>query len=277
MTKAIGSSCHNFGSTRVVAAVYQAKITKASYSYSRRTRTRANFRSGTCCRGRRPHPVKVVEVIESTVKKLTDSTLFVAISGNLDNVSLNHYADVRLKHLQERLKPGGSINCRVLMVNRKRRRAVLTAKKVLIDLSLLIVASLDDAKEGFIIRTIVIRASEKSPQVKFHNNSKAIVPTREASDTIIASLSEALIMGRTVQARIISCNTETRRIVSGIRQASVNSKDTAAIQNVEIGHSIRGIVSGLQKEKAIVTLKLTRVCVLLSLNNLIGRRGNTVA
>ena len=58
--------------------------------------------------------VQVGEVIKGIVKKLTDSALFVSISGNVDGVIWpTHYADIMLKHPQKRFKPGGSIKCRV--------------------------------------------------------------------------------------------------------------------------------------------------------------------
>lgn len=58
--------------------------------------------------------VQVGEVIKGTVKKLTDSALFVSMSGNVDGVIWpNHYADIALKHPQKRFKPGSSIKCRV--------------------------------------------------------------------------------------------------------------------------------------------------------------------
>ncbi len=61
--------------------------------------------------------VQVGEVIKGTVKKLTDSALFVSISGNVDGVVWpNHYADITLKHPQKRFKPGGSIKCRVRLM-----------------------------------------------------------------------------------------------------------------------------------------------------------------
>ena len=58
--------------------------------------------------------VKPGEVMKATVKKLTDSALFLSISGNVDGVVWpNHYADIALKHPQKRFKPGGSVKCRV--------------------------------------------------------------------------------------------------------------------------------------------------------------------
>lgn len=58
--------------------------------------------------------VEVGELVKGTVKKLTDSAMFVSISGSVDGVVWpNHYADIPLKHPQKRFKPGASIKCRV--------------------------------------------------------------------------------------------------------------------------------------------------------------------
>lgn len=58
--------------------------------------------------------VQVGEVIKGTIKKLTDSGLFVSMSGNVDGVIWpNHYADITLKHPAKRFKTGGNLKCRV--------------------------------------------------------------------------------------------------------------------------------------------------------------------
>lgn len=50
-----------------------------------------------------------------------------------------------------------------------------------------------------------------------------------------------------------------------------------AIQEVEIGHSVEGIVSQVQKDKAVITLLPTQVRALLSLNNLAHRQSVTLS
>lgn len=58
--------------------------------------------------------IRVGEVLKGTIKRLTDSALFVSISGNADGVIWpNHYADIPLKHPTKRFKVGASIKCRV--------------------------------------------------------------------------------------------------------------------------------------------------------------------
>lgn len=58
--------------------------------------------------------VQVGEVMKGIIKRLTDSALFVSISGNVDGVIWPvHYADIPLKHPSRKFKVGGNINCRV--------------------------------------------------------------------------------------------------------------------------------------------------------------------
>lgn len=58
--------------------------------------------------------IKVGEIVKGTIKKLTDNSLFVALSGNIDGVIWpNHYADIQLKHPAKRFKIGATIKCRV--------------------------------------------------------------------------------------------------------------------------------------------------------------------
>jgi len=55
------------------------------------------------------------QVVKGVVKKLTDTALFVSLSGNVDGVVWpNHFADIPLKHPQKRFKPGSNVKCRVL-------------------------------------------------------------------------------------------------------------------------------------------------------------------
>jgi rRNA biogenesis protein RRP5 len=58
--------------------------------------------------------VTVGEVVKGTIKKLTESALFVSLSGSVDGVVWPiHFADIPLKHPQKRFKPGSHIKCRV--------------------------------------------------------------------------------------------------------------------------------------------------------------------
>ncbi|KAH9947721.1 hypothetical protein B0H21DRAFT_852620 [Amylocystis lapponica] len=213
--------------------------------------------------------VQVGEIIKGTVKKLTNSALFVSISGSVDGVVWpNHYADIPLKHPQKRFKPGGNIKCRVLVVDPERKRIALTAKRTLLDSTLPIVSKFADAQVGLLTHAVVFKVSDKSLQVEFYNNLKAVVPAREASETAVGQLSTAFPVGKPVQVRIIAVDPETSRITASRHHD---------ISGVEIGNAVEGIISEVQKDKAIVTLHPTQVMALLSLKNLANRRSVPVA
>lgn len=56
-------------------------------------------------------------ILQGTVKRLTDSALFVSISGNVDGVVWPvHYADIKLKHPEKKFKVGASVKARVRRV-----------------------------------------------------------------------------------------------------------------------------------------------------------------
>lgn len=125
--------------------------------------------------------VQVGSVVKGTIKALTSNALFVSMSGAVDGVVWpDHYADISLRHPQKRFKVGGPVRCRVLRVDAERRRIVLTAKKTLVDSTLPILAKWEDARVGLVTHAVVRKVGEKSLQVDFYGEVRAVVPFKEA-------------------------------------------------------------------------------------------------
>lgn len=61
-----------------------------------------------------------------------------------------------------------------------RKRVVLTAKKTLVESTLPVIAQMSDVQVGTVTHAVIFKVSDKSLQVEFYNNLKAIVPAREA-------------------------------------------------------------------------------------------------
>jgi len=140
--------------------------------------------------------VEVGEVVKATVKKLTDTGLFVTLAGGLDGVIWpNHYADIILKHPGRRFKEGGQVKCKVcvnartfelvltrlkvLIVDSTKKRICLTAKKSLLESNLPIISKTEDAKIGLVTKAVIFKHHPKQIFVEFFNNLKAVVPFRE--------------------------------------------------------------------------------------------------
>ncbi|KAJ7071209.1 hypothetical protein C8F01DRAFT_1109545 [Mycena amicta] len=217
--------------------------------------------------------VQVGEVIRATIKTLTESGLFVSMSGNVDGVIWpNHYADIGLKHPGRRFKPGANIKCRVLVVDPEKKRISLTAKKTLVDSTLPIIASLDDAKVGTVVHAVVFKIFDKHLLVEFFNQLKAIVPLRELSETTVSKLAESFPIGKVLKVRIISLEPEQGRIVASVKQASSSYDVSTDISAVEIGNIVSGNVSEIHSENAVLLLQPSQVRALISLNNLANHR-----
>ena len=87
----------------------------------------------------------------------------------------------------------------MLVVDPERKRIVLTAKKTLLESPLPIVSRLEEAQEGLITHAVVFKVSDKSLQVEFYNNLKAIVPAREAR--CVSGCSSSSLLSYTSVAR----------------------------------------------------------------------------
>ncbi|KAJ7786117.1 hypothetical protein B0H16DRAFT_1670341 [Mycena metata] len=222
--------------------------------------------------------VQVGEVIKGSIKKLTDSGLFVSMSGNVDGVVWpNHYADITLKHPAKRFKAGAVIKCRVLVVDPERKRISLTAKKTLVESTLPVIATLEDAKVGTVVHAVVFKVFEKHLMVEFFNNLKALVPAREVSETTVSKLSESFPIGKVVKVRVTSLEPDQGRIIASIRQASSNFDVTTDISAVEIGNIVEGTVSEIHADNVVLALHPSQVRSLVSLNNLANHRKLAVA
>ncbi|KAF8140429.1 hypothetical protein EV363DRAFT_1393337 [Boletus edulis] len=219
--------------------------------------------------------VQVGEVLKGIVKRLTDSALFVSISGNVDGVIWPvHYADIPLKHPSKKFKVGGNIKCRVLTVDPERNRVVLTAKKTLLDTTFPILTSFSDAKAGFLTHAVVFRVTDKYLMVEFFNNVKAVVPAREASETG-AKLTDIYAPGKVIKVRVISVQPEAQRIVASIRQATSSfTSSVTDISGVLIGDTVEGVVTQLHKLNVVLSLKPSDVRALISFSGL-ARHWNT--
>ncbi|KAG5647561.1 hypothetical protein DXG03_008914 [Asterophora parasitica] len=240
--------------------------------------------------------VEVGEVVKGTIKKLTETGLFVSLSGNIDGVVWpNHYADITLKQPSKRFKAGASIKCKacilisfrgrtshalsqqVLVVDSDRKRISLTAKKTLLESTLPIVSTFEDAKVGLITHAVVFKVYEKHLLVEFYNNLKAMVPAKEVSDSPLNKLTDSYPVGRVVKVRIISAELEQSRIIASIRQAAPSFQSSVTdISEVEIGNIVEATVTEIHKDNIVLTLQPTKVRALISLKNLANHRSLSV-
>ncbi|KAJ3843897.1 hypothetical protein F5878DRAFT_721109 [Lentinula raphanica] len=219
--------------------------------------------------------VRVGEIIKGTIKRLSDSGLFVSLSENVDGVVWpNHYADILLKNPSKRFKIGATVKCRVLVVDPARNRISLTVKKSLIETDLPLVTGFENAKIGVVTLGVVFKILPKALMIEFFNNVKAVVPVQEVSEEPVEDLSSLYTVGKVVKVRIVNLKSESHTIIASIRKSGASYKTfNSDISSVEIGNIVEGVVFEIRKENVILALEPSEIRALISINNLANHRG----
>ena len=140
--------------------------------------------------------LKVGDVLEGTVQRLSDTALFVNIQGNVAGIVWPlHYSDLKLRHPERKFKPGGKVKSRVellscsnanssslnahfiqvLALDSEKNRVVLTLKRLLINSNSPVLQNFNEAKVGMILQAIVHTFLDKGMFVELFGGMKAFV------------------------------------------------------------------------------------------------------
>jgi len=215
-------------------------------------------------------PYEIKLTVQGKIRRLTDKSLFVDISGSVDGVVYPlHYADMQLKHPERRFKAGGIVRCRILIVEPARSRVVLTLKKSLIDSEMSIPATLDDLKTGTLTPGVVAKILDKGLVVELFGGMKAFVPQSEASAQFTLDLKDIFFVGKSVNVRITELRPEEDKVTASIRQALPAA---IAAEKLNVGDIVSGLVSQVHSEQVVVTLMPAQLTSLLHLSTLANHR-----
>ncbi|CAE6439154.1 unnamed protein product, partial [Rhizoctonia solani] len=222
--------------------------------------------------------VEVGKFLKGTVVRLRESGLVVALSDKVTGlVTPQHYADIKLKHPERKFKEGATVKCKVLSVNPERSRILLTLKKSLLESTLPILTTFDDAKVGMVTPGVVQRIEERFVILEYYGGVRALVPLNELTDTQVSSTSGLFTIGQVVKSRITSVDKEQRRITASIRQAAPSFQGPVDISKVQVGSTVSGTVSAVHEENVVLSLEDPKGGrALLSVSNLANSRGTTV-
>ncbi|GAA5993423.1 hypothetical protein JCM5350_006876 [Sporobolomyces pararoseus] len=227
---------------------------------------------------------QVGEVIKATVKRLSDSAMFLDISGNVDGVVWPmHYADIRLKHPEKKFKPGQVVKARIFSADPIKNRVVLTLKKQLISSELPIVSKIGDAKVGLVTQATVTKVNEKSVLVDFFGGLRALIPAAEAAESFSTDLTRLFTVGKVITVRLINVDRATSRIIASVRQVDNPSTQNAQVQNssaeidsIDIGTILSGTISALHDTNIVLSLVPSGVKALISFPTLARHRSLSV-
>ncbi len=152
----------------------------------------------------------------------------------------------------------------ILSIDAEKNRILLTLKKSLVDSKLPIPTSIDDVTLDMITPGTIAKVLDKALLVEVFGGLRVFVPISEASDGYVTDLSEHFFAGKPVNVRVTSIAREQGRLYGSLRQALPGY---VAVEAIEIGHIVEGIVTAVHKEQIVLNLEPSQSKALLSMGN----------
>jgi small subunit ribosomal protein S1 len=153
--------------------------------------------------------------VHGQVVNVVDFGLFIDLDGVDGLVHVSELDWVRVENLEERFKPGDEMDLQILEVDMERERVTLSRKNLLPNpwekLS-------ERYKPGEVIRCKVARVMDFGAFVELPEGVQGLIPKNELGYTHTALPQEAVKLGETVLAIVLSIDEEGGRMALSMRQ-----------------------------------------------------------
>ncbi len=162
------------------------------------------------------------QVVKGTVSKIESFGALVAITERIRGVC----PTAQMTQVQsataaaKALTVGQRYNFRVLDCDPATRRITLTRKRALLDSTLPVLSSFEQAKEGNTHDGYIVAIQSFGAIVRFFGDVKGILLIAEMSDTFADRPQDALFVGQVVRCRIMRCDAKAERLSLTLRQQS---------------------------------------------------------
>uniref|UniRef100_A0A3B5AQX1 Programmed cell death 11 n=1 Tax=Stegastes partitus TaxID=144197 RepID=A0A3B5AQX1_9TELE len=168
----------------------------------------------------RYHDLQAGQVVEGTVSVLLNHGMVVHLSDHIKGlVPRTHISDVVLKNPEKKYVEGMKIKCRVLSVDAENKKLYLTRKKALVESSLPLFLSYNDARPGRVSHGYIVCIKGFGCIVRFYNNVKGLVPIHELSSEPIINPEEVFYVGQVLKAKVLQCDPEKAKMVLSFKAA----------------------------------------------------------
>lgn len=154
-------------------------------------------------------------VIHGIVRRLTDFGAFVDVGGVDGLIHITDLSWGRIKHPSEVVKPNQEVDVKILSLDRERERIQLGYKQ-------LQPRPWDNAQErypeGSIVEGKVVRITEFGAFVELQPGLDGLVHISQCALNRVAKVEDAVQVGQVVRVKVLSVDTEKKRISLSIRQ-----------------------------------------------------------
>jgi len=154
------------------------------------------------------------EVVEGTVKRLTDFGAFIDLGGADGLLPISEMSWTYIKHPSEVLRRNQHVKVQVLRVDREAARISLGLKQILDDPWQSVT---EHIRSGDVVRGKVVRTVASGAFVRL-GELDAFLPISELADKRVAKVEDVVKQGETVEALVMEIRPEERRMTLSIRR-----------------------------------------------------------
>lgn len=180
--------------------------------------------------------IKVGQVMEGKVQRLTDFGAFVDIGGIDGLVHISEMAHHHVEKPEEVVQEGDTVQVKVLKVDVENERVSLSIKETQPGPWETVGA---EVKQGDIVEGVVARLVSFGAFVEIKPGVEGLVHISQLANRHVKSPSEVLKEGQTVKAKVLEVHPEEKRISLSIRALEEEKKVTAQPKEVPVEEEIQ--------------------------------------
>lgn len=180
--------------------------------------------------------IKVGQVMEGKVQRLTDFGAFVDIGGIDGLVHISEMAHHHVEKPEEVVQEGDTVQVKVLKVDVENERVSLSIKETQPGPWETVGA---EVKQGNIVEGVVARLVSFGAFVEIKPGVEGLVHISQLANRHVKSPSEVLKEGQTVKAKVLEVHPEEKRISLSIRALEEEKKVTAQPKEVPVEEEIQ--------------------------------------
>ncbi len=170
---------------------------------------------------------------------------FVDLGGVQGLIHINDLAWERVKHVEDVVKPGDKVEVFIGDVDREKERLSLVLKDVEKE-PWKVYGSL--LKEGEVIEGTVTRTTNFGAFVEVKPGVEGLVHITEITDDNIAKASDVLSSGQKVKVKVMSVDTEAKKLSLSIKDADEKSKEYMQYNDNEEGETLADLFKDFKFE-----------------------------
>lgn len=200
----------------------------------------------------RVQDLNIGDVVEVKVKSFNNQGVVVDMGAGVDaTIRARDLSWEKFDHPYEVVKRGQDLQAKILQIDKGRRRVILGVKQLTPDPYLSKIAGFE---KGQTVKGTVTKINDFGAEIELEPNVIAFLPISEISWKRINKVSDAVQQGEELELKIITADTEERKLTVSLKQMSDNPlKQIEATYKLNSDHN--GVIKEINRGGVVVTLE----------------------